>query len=59
MRLFKQLLMWALEFLLAGLLGCAMLFLLLEWASGCGETYTDSKGVQRVNTCFFINREGQ
>jgi hypothetical protein len=54
-----QLLKWAAEFLLAGLLGCALLFLLLEWASGCGETYVDSKGVTRVNTCFFINREGQ
>jgi hypothetical protein len=24
--------------------------------AGCGETYTDSKGVQHVNECLFINR---
>jgi hypothetical protein len=29
---------------------------LLEWMAGCGETYTDSKGVQHVNECIFINR---
>lgn len=30
--------------------------LLLEWMAGCGETYTDSKGVQHDNQCLFINR---
>lgn len=29
---------------------------LLEWMAGCGETYTDSKGVQHANECLFINR---
>jgi hypothetical protein len=29
---------------------------LLEWMAGCGGTYTDSKGVQHVNECLFINR---
>lgn len=29
---------------------------LLEWMSGCGETYTDAKGVQHDNECVFINR---
>jgi nitrogen fixation-related uncharacterized protein len=28
---------------------------LLEWAVGCGETYTDSKGVTHSNECVFIN----
>jgi hypothetical protein len=59
MRLFKQLLKWAAEFLLAGLLGCMLLFLLAEWMSGCGETYVDAKGVRRMNTCFFIGGDRQ
>lgn len=28
-----------------------MLFVMLEWASGCGESYVDSKGVTHVNEC--------
>lgn len=27
---------------------------LVEWLSGCGETYTDSKGVVHQNDCVFI-----
>ena len=29
--------------------------ILLEWMVGCGETYTDAKGVQHDNQCLFIN----
>ena len=31
-------------------------YLIVEWASGCGETYTDSKGVVHENACFLIIR---
>jgi hypothetical protein len=37
-------------------IGLLVAVLLLEWMAGCGETYTDSKGVQHVNECLFINR---
>jgi hypothetical protein len=30
--------------------------LFIEWAAGCGESYTDSKGVTHTNECVFINR---
>lgn len=30
--------------------------IIVEWASGCGETYTDSKGVVHENACFVIVR---
>lgn len=36
-------------------LGAALL--LAEWASGCGETYIDSKGHRHNNECVFINRK--
>lgn len=29
---------------------------LIEWMAGCGETYSDSKGVRHANECVFINR---
>jgi hypothetical protein len=28
-------------------------FMLIEWASGCGEHYVDSKGVTHINECTF------
>ena len=28
--------------------------IVVEWASGCGETYTDSKGIVHENGCFLI-----
>lgn len=34
--------------------GILMAVAVLEWAAGCGETYTDSKGVVHVNECVFI-----
>lgn len=29
---------------------------LVEWAVGCGETYTDAQGTVHVNECVFLNR---
>lgn len=46
------------EFVLAATLavvfGILMAVAVLEWMVGCGETYTDSKGVVHVNQCLFI-----
>jgi hypothetical protein len=28
--------------------------LLIEWAAGCGETYTDAQGVEHQNECVFL-----
>ena len=40
----KPLVIW----LAQGIIGAAMVlffvYMILEWAAGCGETYTDSKG---------------
>ena len=45
------------EFLAQALLGAAFTvffaYLLVEWAVGCGETYTDSKGKVHTNECVF------
>lgn len=48
-------------FIIQGLIGMVFVLggalLLVEWASGCGETYIDSKGVRHANECIFINRK--
>ena len=54
-RLITQWLKSAIFWLAQGILGVAVLalilFMVIEWASGCGETYTDSKGVVHINEC--------
>lgn len=47
---------WASYVISATVIGVLMAAFLLEWMAGCGETYTDSKGVQHANECLFINR---
>ena len=50
-RCLKSIIFW----LVQGLVGIAILglflLLIIEWASGCGETYTDSKGKVHINEC--------
>jgi succinate dehydrogenase/fumarate reductase cytochrome b subunit len=52
----KAFALWVLH----GIIGLALMgFLVLmvaEWAAGCGETYTDSKGIKHQNECIFIKR---
>lgn len=43
-------------FLVTSLLGVFFAFMLLEWLSGCGETYVDSKGVRHANECIFLSK---
>lgn len=42
--------------IIAILFGIVGALLLVEWAVGCGEAYTDSKGITHTNQCVFINR---
>ena len=48
-------------FLLQGIIGAMflafMVFMVLEWASGCGESYVDSKGVTHVGECVITIRK--
>ena len=37
----------------ATVIGLLMTVFLLEWMVGCGETYTDSKGVRHAYECIF------
>ena len=40
-----------LALLLMGALGTFFAYVLLLWASGCGESYVDAAGVTHVNHC--------
>ena len=40
--------------LIAVLFGVVGALFLVEWAVGCGETYTDSKGIEHRQTCVFV-----
>jgi hypothetical protein len=44
------------EMIFVAVVFAAMVVLLLETISGCGESYVDSKGVTHRNECLFINR---
>jgi hypothetical protein len=37
-------------------LGVFFLFMIIEWASGCGESYVDSKGNTHINECVYISK---
>ena len=45
--------------LIQGLIGAVFVrggaIVLIEWASGCGEAYVDSKGVTHLNQCLLTN----
>lgn len=59
MRLLIEILGRVLVWIVQALLGVALIalfaYLLVEWASGCGEHYVDSKGVTHVNECLYTN----
>ena len=52
-RVITHVAMW----LVKGVIGLAfiafMVFMMIEWVAGCGETYTDSKGRVHINECTF------
>jgi hypothetical protein len=52
-RYIKPLLLWLAQGILSAAIVLFFAYMLVEWASGCGETYTDSKGVVHINECVF------
>lgn len=40
--------------LIAIIIGIVGALILVEWMAGCGETYTDAKGVTHQETCVFV-----
>lgn len=50
-----RVLVWIIQAILGVVLIALFAYLIVEWASGCGEHYVDSKGVTHVNECLFTN----
>ena len=48
-----RVLVWIAQALLGVVFIALFAYLLVEWASGCGESYVDSKGVTHVNECVY------
>jgi hypothetical protein len=46
---------WIVQALLGVVFIALFAYLLVEWASGCGESYVDSKGKTHVNECLYEN----
>jgi hypothetical protein len=42
------------EVIIIGLLTALASLLLVEWAIGCGQTYTDAQGVEHVGQCWVL-----
>jgi len=52
----KPLVLWLLQGLLGAVMVAFFLYMFLEWAAGCGETYTDSKGKIHINECIWVSK---
>jgi len=50
-RLITRIATWLIQGILGLVLIAFFLFLFVEWVSGCGEAYTDSKGKVHINEC--------
>jgi hypothetical protein len=50
-----RVLVWLAQAALGAVFVVFFAYLLVEWASGCGESYVDSKGVTHVNECLYTN----
>jgi hypothetical protein len=42
------------EIIIIGLLTALMALLLVEWAIGCGQPYTDAQGVEHIGQCWVL-----
>jgi hypothetical protein len=53
----KPLVIWLVQGIIGALILAFMLFMVLEWASGCGESYVDSKGKTHIGECVITIRK--
>jgi hypothetical protein len=48
--------LWLLQGVLGAVFVLGLAFVLVEWASGCGEPYVDSKGKTHINECVLFSK---
>ena len=54
-RVLKALGLWILQGLIGAALMAFFVFMFLEWAAGCGESYTDSNGKIHITECLWVS----
>jgi nitrogen fixation-related uncharacterized protein len=47
------------EIIIIGLLTALMALLIVEWAIGCGQPYTDAQGVEHIGQCWVLKLKEQ
>ena len=52
--MWKCAVVWVANVIVTALMAVGIAIVLMEWVAGCGETYTDAKGVTHVHECIFI-----
>lgn len=50
----KAIALWLLQGVVSALIVLFFIILFVEWVSGCGESYVDSKGVTHVGKCVIL-----
>ena len=51
--LIKRFALWVLQGIIGAVFVLGLAFVVVEWMTGCGEPYVDSKGVTHMNQCLF------
>lgn len=56
-KVLKMLGLWLVHALLGLATVVAGAVVLVEWFSGCGETYIDAKGIRHTHECLFLPQQ--
>ena len=53
----KALGLWILQGIIGAVFVIGGAVVLVEWFSGCGETYIDAKGIRHTHECLFLPQQ--
>ena len=56
-KILKALGLWILQGIIGAVFVLGGAIVLVEWFSGCGETYIDAKGIRHTHECLFLPQQ--
>ena len=56
-KVLKALGLWILQGIIDAVFVIGGAVVLVEWFSGCGETYIDAKGIRHTHECLFLPQQ--
>ena len=56
-KILKALGLWILQGIIGAVFVIGGAVVLVEWFSGCGETYIDAKGIRHTHECLFLPQQ--